>query len=244
MKKTVVITGASRGIGRAIAMRFAQNGYRVAGIYHHASAQADRTRVLLEQSGGEACLYACDVADRHAVDETLRQILAFLGHIDVLVNNAGIEQQKLFTQITNADWDRMIGVNLSGVFYLTRAVCEHMIARKYGRIINISSIWGQTGGSCEVHYSAAKAGVEGLTRALAKELAPSHITVNAVAPGAIATSMTTHLGEETCRMLEEEIPLGRLGKPEEVASAVYFLAGEDAGYITGQVLGVNGGLLI
>ena len=164
------------------------------------------------------------------------------GRIDVLVNNAGISQQKLFNDITEDDWNKMVGVNLSGVFHCCKSVLPDMIRQKSGRIINISSVWGVYGASCEVHYSAVKAGVIGLTKALAKEVAPSKITVNAIAPGCILTDMLTdELDSGTIASLAEETPLGRLGTPEDIAKAVSFLASENADFITGQILGVDGG---
>ena len=161
-----------------------------------------------------------------------------------MVNNAGISEQKLFTDITDSDWEQMLAVHLNGAFYMTRALVPAMVHRKYGRIINIASMWGETGGSCEVHYSAAKAGLIGLTKALAKELAPSGITVNAVSPGAVETDMMRALGEEVCKSVAEETPVGRLAHPQEIADAICFLASEKAAYITGQVLSVNGGAVI
>ena len=167
-----------------------------------------------------------------------------LGFIGTLVNNAGIAQQKLFTDITDGDWENMLGVHLGGTFRCCRAALPEMLRRHSGSIINISSMWGQTGGSCEVHYSAAKAGVIGLTKALAKEVAPSGITVNCIAPGVIRTRMLDGFSEDELAALAEETPAGRLGTPGDVAGAAVFLAGEDARFITGQVLGVNGGFVV
>lgn len=244
MQETAIVTGASKGIGQAIAVALAQEGFSVAVLYHHSETGAQETVRRIQESGGTARAFFCDIANSDAAADAVRQISEAFGTASVLVNNAGIAQQKLFTDITNEDWDAMLGTNLSGAFYMTRAVLPKMIRRKNGRIINIASMWGETGGSCEVHYSAAKAGLIGMTKALAKELAPSGITVNAVSPGAVRTDMMTALGEETCRIVEEEIPLGRLGTPRDIADAVCFLASEKAGYITGQVLSVNGGSVI
>ena len=166
------------------------------------------------------------------------------GHLDILVNNAGIAQIKLFTDITPEEWRQMFAANVDGIYHCCRAVVPHLVQQHSGTIINVSSIWGLCGASCEVHYSASKAAVIGFTQALAKELAPSGITVNCVAPGAIDTEMNAHLTAEERRMLEEEIPLGRMGSPEEVAAAIAFLSGEDARYFTGQVLSPNGGIVI
>lgn len=244
MQKTAIVTGASKGIGQAIAVALAQEGFSVAVLYNHSKIGAQETVRRIQACGGTAQMFSCDVADSAAVESAVRQISDTFGMASVLVNNAGISQQKLFTDITNDDWNAMLATNLSGAFYMTRAVLPEMIRRKSGRIINIVSMWGETGGSCEVHYSAAKAGLIGMTKALAKELAPSGITANAVSPGAVRTDMMSDLGEETCRMVEEEVPLGRLGTPQDIADAVCFLASEKAAYITGQVLSVNGGLVI
>ena len=184
------------------------------------------------------------MSDPEAVNLTTKKIKEDFGRIDLLVCNAGIAQQKLFTDITDSDWNHMLGTNLTGVFNMCRAVIPEMVRKKEGKIINVSSMWGQTGASCEVHYSAAKAGVIGLTKALAKELAPSGITVNAVAPGVISTDMLSGFSQAELEQLRQEIPLGRLGTPQDVADAVAFLSSEGASYITGQVLAVNGGIVI
>lgn len=241
MNKVAIITGASRGIGAATAVKLAGTGYALALIYN---SSADRARALLNTLDCNAEIYKCDVADSKQVDDTVAQILSDFGRIDLLVNNAGIAQQKLFTDITDADWRSMIDTDLSGAFYFSRAVLRDMIKRKSGKIINITSMWGETGGSCEVHYSAAKAGIIGMTKALAKEVAPSGITVNAVSPGIIKTDMLSSFSEEELEDLKNDVPLGRLGTAEDVANAVGFLAGEGADYITGQVLSVNGGVVI
>ena len=186
----------------------------------------------------------CDVASRASCELAFRAAEQALGRVDVLVSNAGIAQQKLFTDITPDEWQHMLDVNLSGAFHLCQLALPGMIRRKAGRILTVSSMWGQTGGSCEVHYSAAKAGLIGLTKALAKEEGPSGITVNCVAPGVIDTDMMAAFTAEDKAALAEETPVGRLGSADEVAKLLVFLAGEDAGYITGQVFGVNGGLVI
>ena len=241
MNKTAVITGASGGIGTAAAIRLCRDGFSLALIYNKSEEKA---KELLSKLNTDARIYKCDIGDSSAVNGTVSRILGDFGRIDVLVNNAGIAQQKLFCDISDEDWGRMISVNLSGAFYFSRAVLPDMIHRKSGRIINIASMWGETGGSCEVHYSAAKAGIIGMTKALAKEVAPSGITVNAVSPGVIMTDMLSPFSEADLNELSDEIPLCRLGKPEEVADAVAFLAGDGADYITGQVLSVNGGIVI
>lgn len=239
-----VVTGASGGIGAEIAKRLAQDGFSVALIYNRNAEKAQKTADEITLSGGSAKTYKCDVRDSSEITSTIEAIESEFGEISVLVNNAGISEQKLLTDITDSDWENMISTNLSGAFYFCRAVLHYFIHRKSGRIINISSMWGETGGSCEVHYSAAKAGLIGLTKALAKEVAPSGITVNAVSPGVINTEMVTKLGKDTVDMLREEIPVMRLGTPEDVANAVSFLADDRASYITGQVLSVNGGIVI
>ena len=218
----------------------ARGSYRVAVLYHTnaeaaASLEADLPGLIALQ---------CDVASRAACESAFTAAEIMLGHVDVLVCNAGIAQQKLFTDITPAEWQHMLDVNLTGAFHLCQLALPGMIRRKWGRILTVSSMWGQTGGSCEVHYSAAKAGLIGLTKALAREEGPSGVTVNCVAPGVIDTDMMAAFTPGDKAALAEETPVGRLGSAQEVARALLFLAGEEAGYITGQVFGVNGGLVI
>ena len=244
MAQTVLITGGSRGIGRATARLFAENGCNVAVNYRRSAREAEKLCGELRREGARAVAVQADVAVRADVDRMVDRIGREFGGVDVLVNNAGIAQQKLFTDITPAEWDRMLAVNLTGMFHCCQAVLPHMIHRKSGRIVNLSSMWGVTGGSCEVHYSAAKAGVIGLTKALAKELGPSHITVNCVAPGVIDTDMLAPLSASDRAALAGETPLMRLGTPLEVAHAIFFLASDHAAFITGQVLSPNGGLVI
>ncbi|NLJ30052.1 MAG: 3-oxoacyl-ACP reductase FabG [Clostridiales bacterium] len=240
--KTALITGGSRGIGNAAARALVREGFRVVVNYRTAEAAARRLWEDLNESYGMGCcrVYRADVADRAQVEALFR----FAGGVDVLVNNAGIAQQKLFTDLTERDWDRMFDVDVKGVFHCCQCALPYMIHQKHGNIINISSMWGQVGASCEVHYSAAKAAVIGMTRALAKELGPSKIQVNCIAPGVIATEMNADLDEETMKTLREETPLGVIGKPRDIAQAVCFLAGAQSDFITGQVLGVNGGMII
>ena len=240
----VLITGASRGIGRETALAFARAGYRVAANYCSSRVQAETLRAEILAFGGACELFQADVSDRAAVFSMTEAVLQTFGTIDVLVNNAGIGQQKLFTDITETDWRRMCGVNLDGVFYSCQAVLPAMIRKKDGCILNISSMWGQTGASCEVHYSAVKAGVIGLTKALAKEVGLSGIRVNCIAPGMIDTEMNGMLSAEDRAAIAEEIPLAREGSPAEVAQTALFLASPAARYITGQILGVNGGMVI
>ncbi len=246
MAQNVFITGGSRGIGAAAVLAFAQNGDNVAFVWHSSRKAAEevlRTAARLAPEGRFLALRA-DVSDSAAVTAAVRDAEEALGRLDVLVCNAGIAQQKLFTDLTDEDWRRVMSVDLDGAFYSCRAVLPGMIRRKYGRILLVSSMWGQTGASCEVHYSAAKAGVIGLTKALAKEEAPSGITVNCVAPGVIDTDMMASFSAEDRAALADETPVGRLGSAGEIARTLVFLASPDAGYITGQVIGQNGGLVI
>ena len=238
--RTVLISGGDRGIGAAAARAFYAAGYRVAVFYH---TNAEAAAALQKELPGVLAVQ-CDVASRASCELAFRAAEQALGRVDVLVSNAGIAQQKLFTDITPEEWQRMLDVNLTGAFNLCQLALPGMIRRKAGRILTVSSMWGQTGGSCEVHYSAAKAGLIGLTKALAKEEGPSGITVNCVAPGVIETDMMAAFTAEDKAALAEETPVGRLGTSDEVAKLLVFLAGEDAGYITGQVFGVNGGLVI
>ena len=240
-----LITGASGGIGTAIAEGFACAGYGLVLHYHKGEERAKALAARLAQTYSVPALpLQADLSDTGAVQAMFERAAEEFGFIDTLVNNAGIAEQKLFTDLTDEDWDRMIDVNLSGTFRTCRAALPEMIRRKQGTIINVSSMWGQVGASCEVAYSAAKAGVIGLTKALAKEVAPSGITVNCIAPGAIRTPMLDCFTEEDLAALAEETPVGRIGTPEDVAASCVFLASEGARFITGQVLGVNGGFVI
>ena len=238
--RCVLISGGDRGIGAAAAQAFYAAGYRVAVLYHQNAEAAAR----LEKALPGCTVVQCDVASRASCELAFHTVEQALGHVDVLVCNAGIAQQKLFTDITPEEWQWMLDVNLSGAFHLCQLALPGMIHRKAGRILTVSSMWGQTGGSCEVHYSAAKAGLIGLTKALAKEEGPSGVTVNCVAPGVIDTDMMAAFTAEDKAALAEETPVGRLGRAAEVAALLVYLAGENAGYITGQVFGVNGGLVI
>lgn len=239
--QTALITGGARGIGAACVRGLAQDGFRVVVNYQSSRDKAEALCDDLHRINGlEHLAVQADVADRSQVED----MFARVGSVDVLVNNAGIAQQKLFTDLTDADWDRMFAVDVKGVFLCCQAALSHMIHEKRGAIVNISSMWGQVGASCEVHYSAAKAAVIGLTKALAKELGPSGIRVNCVAPGVIATEMNALLDAETTEALKEETPLETIGTAQQVADAVRFLASDRATFITGQVLGVNGGMVI
>lgn len=244
MNKTVLISGGATGIGKACALAFSKLKYNIAIIYNTSKDDADLLKNEIINSGCDCECFCCNLTDFDVAERTVDAVIKRFGRIDILVNNAGISQQKLFCDITKADWDKMINTNLNSVFNLTHAVVPNMLSRHDGKIINISSMWGEVGASCEVHYSAAKAAVNGFTKALSKELAPSGILVNAVSPGVIDTKMNDHLSGEEKASLAEEIPLGRFGSAEEVAKAVVFLASSDASYITGQILGVNGGLIV
>lgn len=244
MKKTVVITGASKGIGSATAILFAEKGYNVVINYNDSFESASLLCRSLVSNGYSVVTQKANVANRLETDILIKETLYKFGNIDVLINNAGVAYQGLITDTDEVDFDRIMDVNLKGVFNCCKSVAPTMISQKSGKIINISSMWGQVGASCEVAYSAAKAGVIGLTKALAKELAPSGITVNAIAPGMIETNMIGNLTIDEITEFVETVPLGRMGSPDEIASAAYFLASDSADYITGQVLGVNGGYVI
>lgn len=236
MAGVAVITGGSRGIGAAAVAAFQESGYRVAFLYRESEAEA---AALSEKTG--AFMVRADVSSPEQVKKAFARIRAGLGPVDVLVNNAGIAQFRLFDQISDEEWRRMMSVNLDGAFFCARAVAPDMISRKKGVILNVSSVWGVSGASCEAHYAASKGALIALTKSLAKELGPSGIRVNCVAPGVIRTDMNRALDDAALRELCESTPLGRLGEPEEVAAALLFLAGDGASFITGQVLGVDGG---
>ncbi|MEE0264863.1 MAG: SDR family oxidoreductase [Acutalibacteraceae bacterium] len=244
MAKTVLITGASRGIGAEIARQFALNGYNVAINYNKSEKQASLLKQEITENGGTAEIFRADVSNHSEVVKMTEAVYSVFGFIDVLVNNAGIAQQILFTDITPDIWANMLNTNLTSVYNCCNAVLPKMISEHSGNIINIASMWGETGGSCEVHYSAAKAGVIGLTKALAKEVGLSGIRVNCVSPGVVMTDMMSDFTEETLDCLKEETPLNKLGNSLDIANAVLFLADEKSSFITGQVLGVNGGILI
>ncbi|MEG0693059.1 MAG: 3-oxoacyl-ACP reductase FabG [Oscillospiraceae bacterium] len=238
--KTALITGASRGIGKAIAIKLSQEGYNVIINYNNSKDEA----ITLSNSLQNAIAIKADISKS---DEVIAMVCAAkkqFGGIDILINNAGIAEQKLFFDITESDFDRMYEINLKGMFHTCKAILPQMVQNRYGKIINISSIWGICGASCEVHYSTMKAGIIGFTKALAKEVGPSKVTVNCVAPGVIMTDMNQALSEQTLQELKEETPLMELGTPQDIANVVCFLASDDANFITGQVISPNGGMII
>ncbi|NLK39108.1 MAG: 3-oxoacyl-ACP reductase FabG [Clostridiales bacterium] len=239
--KVVLITGGSRGIGRAIVRKFSQAGCSVHFCYKNSENEANSLASEIVRSGGVAVAYRCDVTDREQVERMTGEVLSSAGQIDVLINNAGIASAGLFCDLCESDWNRIFDVNVKGVFNVTQAVMGDMVRRKQGSIINIASVWGEVGASCEVAYSASKAAVIGFTKALAKELGPSGVRVNCITPGVIETDMLGGLGVADLSALAEMTALCRIGQPDEIASVALFLSGEGASFITGQVLGVNGG---
>ena len=243
MKKVALVTGSSRGIGRAVALRLAREGYAVCINCHQRIDLAQQLAQQIIGEGGQAIAVQADVSRRTEVDEMVRRTEEAFGPVTLLVNNAGVAGMALFQDVTDEMWERYFSVNLNGARNTICAVLPQMLHEKAGCIVNVSSIWGQHGASCEVTYSCTKHALIGLTRSLALELAPSHIRVNCVAPGVINTDMVKVLGQDTLDSLMEQTPLGRLGEPEDIAAAVAFLAGEGASFITGQVLTCDGGFV-
>ncbi len=231
-----IVSGGSRGIGAAVVRTLTESGVRVAFLYEK---NEDAAREIARSTG--AVPVRCDISDRDQVFRAYEEAKKAVGMIDSVVSCAGIAQQALFQDVTGSEWNKMIGVNLSGAAYLAQAALPDMISEKKGSIVFVSSIWGEVGASMEAHYSASKAGLIGLMKALSKEVGPSGIRVNAVTPGVIYTDMLKCFDDETMRCLAEETPLGRIGTPEDVAKAIRFLLSDDASFITGQTLGVNGG---
>ncbi|UWG97586.1 MAG: 3-oxoacyl-ACP reductase FabG [Candidatus Dehalobacter alkaniphilus] len=243
-RKTVIITGASRGIGRAMAVLFASEGYHVLFTYNRSRTEAYKTHNDLKKKGQSVAVCKTDITKRKQTDLMVERCIKLFGSVDILINNAGIAQQKLFSDIAEKEWDMMMNINLKGVFNCTQSVLKHMLVQKEGKIINVSSIWGMVGASCEVHYSAAKAGVIGMTKALAKELAPANVQVNCIAPGIVQTDMLDSFSDEELNALKQQTPLMKLGSPEDIASCALYLASEGADFITGQVISPNGGFVI
>lgn len=242
--KVALVTGGSRGIGRAIALKLAENGADVAINYAGNTAAAEEVKAAIEQMGRKALLIQCSVADTNGVQAMVNQVVKELGRLDILVNNAGITRDGLLMRMKEADWDDVMNTNLKGVYNCSKAVMRTMMKQKSGRIVNMASVVGEMGNAGQANYAAAKAGVIGFTKSLAKEVASRGITVNAIAPGFIATDMTSVLSDDQKAEMARTIPLGRAGQPEDVANAVLFLASEGAAYITGQVLNVDGGMVM
>lgn len=242
--KTAVITGASRGIGKAVALKFAKEGASVAINYNGSAEKAEEVKKEIEALGVRAEVYQCNVSDYTACEEFLKQVVKDFGRIDILVNNAGITKDGLLMKMSEEDFDNVMEVNLKGTFNCIRFVARQMLKQKSGRIINMSSVVGVLGNAGQANYAASKAGVIGLTKSAARELASRHITVNAIAPGFIKTDMTDVLSDAVKESMSSQIPLGDFGVPEDIANTAAFLASEDARYITGQVIHVDGGMAI
>ena len=240
--KTVIVTGGSRGIGAAIVKELAKNNYNVILNYNNSEEAAKQIQKELQEENIKIEIFKADVSKREEVKKLVKFALDKFKNIDVLINNAGIDQIKPFMDITDEDWNKMLEVNLNSVFYCSQEVLKNMIHNKKGCIINISSIWGITGASCEVHYSASKAAIDGMTRALAKEMGPSNIRVNSIAPGIVDTDMNKDITSEELEELKKEIILGRIAKPEEIVNSIKWLIEDE--YVTGQVISPNGGWLV
>lgn len=244
MRRTVLITGGSRGIGAACVSAFARAGWSVVFLYRRAEEAAEALCARLRGEGLDVSCRRCDVSRRDEVFRTVDDLMRTYHRFDALVNNAGVAHIGLFTDMTEEQWDALFAVNVKGAFNVTQAVLPGMISQGSGAIVNVSSMWGEVGASCEVAYSAAKAALIGMTKALAKEVGPSGVRVNCVSPGVIDTDMNAELTEADLAALAEETPLGRIGRAEEVANATLYLCGEGASFITGQTLGVSGGLVV
>ena len=242
--KIALITGAGRGIGRAIAIALAKEGAEVVINYNGSEERAKEVKQTIEENGGKASMYKCNVSDFAACEAMIKDIVKEYGHLDILVNNAGITKDGLLMKMSEEDFDKVLDTNLKGTFHTIRAALRQMIRQRSGRIINMASVVGVSGNAGQANYAASKAGVIGLTKTAAREVASRGITVNAVAPGFIETDMTEVLPEKIKEASAAQIPLGKFGKAEDVANAVAFLASEDAGYITGQVLHVDGGMVM
>lgn len=242
--KVALVTGASRGIGRAVALRLAQCGAKIAVNYAGNQAAAEEVKQMIEANGGEAILVQADISSAESVDTMVASVMEAFGRIDILVNNAGITRDTLLMRMKESDWDAVIQTNLTGVFYVTKAVAKIMMKQRAGKIVNMSSVVGLMGNAGQANYAAAKAGVIGFTKSMARELAGRNITVNAIAPGFIATDMTAVLSDKVKEDLATKIPLGRMGEADDIANAILFLVSDSASYITGQTLNVDGGMVM
>lgn len=242
--KIALVTGGSRGIGRAVAIELAKEGAAVAINYAGNKAAAEEVQSIITQMGGKAMIIQADVSDEKSAMQMVEEVIAQLGGIDILVNNAGITRDGLFIRMKEEDWNAVINTNLTGIFNCTKVAAKYMMKKRSGRIINMSSVSGIMGNAGQTNYAAAKAGVIGFTKSLAREMASRGITVNAVAPGFIATDMTAAMPEKAQEQVLTSIPLGKMGKPEDIANAVLFLASDKASYITGQVIHVDGGMVM
>ena len=239
MSKTIIVTGGSRGIGAAIVSLLATENYNIVLNYNKSEEIAKKMQEEFTNLGKTVEIFKADVSKREEVKKLVDFTIKKFGKIDVLINNAGISQTKLFTDITDEDWNNMLNIDLNSVFYASQEVAKYMIHEKEGCIINISSIWGMIGASCEVHYSVAKAGVDAMTKSLAKELGPSNIRVNSIAPGIIDTDMNKYLSEKELEQIKEEIPLGKIGETSSIAKCAKWLIEDN--YTTGQIIAINGG---
>lgn len=242
--KTAIVTGGSRGIGRAISLALADEGANVAVIYAGNTKAAEETAALIAEKGAACTTIQCDVSDDTAVTAMIKAVKDAYGSVDILVNNAGITRDGLIMRMKEAEWQAVVDTNMTGAFHCIKGVSKLMMKQRQGAIVNITSVVGETGNAGQANYAAAKAGVIGLTKSVAKELASRNIRCNAIAPGCIATDMTEVLGEEAIEGMKKTIPLGRVGQPEDVAKAVVFLVSDQASYITGQVLNVDGGMVM
>jgi 3-oxoacyl-[acyl-carrier protein] reductase len=241
-RKVALVTGGSRGIGRAVARRLAADGAFVVVNYAQNESAAKEVVAEIEKKGGKAAVSGFDVSDYDTVQKKIEGIIEEQGGIHILVNNAGVVQDTLLVRMDREDWDRVISINLDGVFNCTKAVTRTMMKQRWGRIINLTSVVGEMGNAGQTNYAASKAGIIGFTKAAAREMAPRSITVNAISPGFIETDINNNLPEEIKKQYIEKIPMGRYGSPEDVAGVVAFLASEEASYITGEVIRVNGGI--